>query len=137
MEMKVYDGFDALSEQLSQTVKRVSDVRVLEKALNAGAKPLVEEITAQIRTKAKYDSPKYKGKSPAKPGQLIAALKTEQSVKNYNDPYIKIGFSKKGSHSNILENSKHRGLKHIEPAWELRREEALGYMLDEVFRALD
>ena len=138
MDIEIYNGFDDLSKQLQRVMDRVNNTGMLERVLKVGAKPIVEEIKIQIRSKAKYDSPKYKGKSPARPGQLISALKTKMSVKNYWDPHIIIGFSKKGSHSNILENSKlERGLKHLEPAWDLRREEALGYMLDEAFQALD
>ncbi len=138
MKIEIYEGFDDLSKQLYRIMDRVNNAGVLEKVLNAGARPLIEEVKTQIRTKAKYDSPKYKGKKAARRGQLIAALKTEMSVKNYWDPYIKIGFTKKGSHSNILENSRlDRGLKHLEPAWDLRKEEAMNYMLDEAFQALD
>lgn len=139
MRIEMYDFEKGLSE-LDRTLRRLQEqimsTGAIEHALTAGAVPVVNEIKNQITMKAKHNSPQYTS-GKRKPGQLIKALRTELKVQNYLYPVLDIGFSHKGAHSNILENSDRKVLRHIRPAWELREEEAKSIMADELFQYLD
>lgn len=143
MKFELYDGFDSLAGQLSDLSKRINNPQALNEALHAGAKPICDEIRNQIDLKAKYTSPGYK-KGKLTRGELKRSLKTKSSLdgtefKNngYFDPYIKIGFTSKGAHSNILENSQTRVLRHLRPAFEIRRDEAMSEMKDTLYQWFD
>lgn len=143
MKFELYDGFDALAAELLNLSKTINNAQALNEALHAGARPICEEILNQIDLKAKYDNPGYKNGRLTR-GGLKRALKTESSLdgnefnnNGYFEPYIKIGFTGKGAHSNILENSPTRVLRHIRPAYELRRDEAMSEMIDTLYQWFD
>lgn len=139
MYIDVFDfekGLSELDRELQSTAERVRDINALSAALEAGAKPLVDEIKNQIRSKARYTGASYKS-GKRKPGSLIKSVTTESQIVSYLWPRIKIGFTQKGSHSNVLENSATRVLRHIKPAWDLREEECKKTMLSELQKIIN
>ncbi len=139
MYIDVFDfekGLSELDKELQTAADNVRDINALNAVLETGAKPLVDEIKNQIRLKARHTSAVYRS-GKRKPGGLIKSVTAESQIVAYLQPRIKIGFTKKGAHSNILENSATRVLRHIKPAWDLREEECKKIMLSELQKIIN
>lgn len=137
MKMVIYNwekGLSDLDHELLALQKQLNNTGAMENAMMKGAQPIIDEIKNQISLKAKYEHDSYS--AGRKKGSLKRSLRAKFSIINYYDPVVDIGFTKKGAHSNILEHSDKKVLRHIQPAIDLKEVEAKSIMVDELYRYL-
>lgn len=144
MKMIIYDwdkGLSDLDHELLALQKQLNNTGAMENAMMKGAQPILDEVKNQISMKAKYEHSSYNcankktGKKRTR-GRLKRSLRAKFNIINYYEPVVDIGFTKKGAHSNILENSDKKVLRHIQPAIDLKEEKAKSIMVDELYRYL-
>ena len=133
---KINSGSSELAEALISLAREIKTEEVESRILNAGAVVVAEEIRNQIDMKAKYTHPYYQSGKREK-GQLNENFQTELMYLGSDRACIRLGFTKKGAHSNILEHSFKKVLRHFAPAWALKKDEAISKMLAETQSIID
>lgn len=135
-DVEINSGSSELAKELVSLAREITDENLQRKILDAGASIIADEIRNQIDMKAKYTHPYYKNGKREK-HQLNKNFQMEFVDIGKDSAMVRLGFTKMGAHSNILEHSRKKVLRHFAPAWALKKDEAISKMLTEARACID